>query len=226
MSEKDINSIDRRSMMKKAATAGAVSLGAMVSTGNVSAKKGEKVAMLEAEGVLLTDSDMKRLSNTGIEVSQDVRTGQTLLDQLAADGLLKTASLDELPVFNDRVNRDGKVHYLGDSGSKEIAFTMSTSKGRLQVTFGQHSIPSAILTPNDGGSPIAYSTTDGENYEQKELDITVSQDSDASTMAECSCSGCDCMSNWCVDGYWPKSKKQTCASCLDGECVFTNKCGC
>lgn len=225
MSGEDINSISRRKVMKKAATAGAVSLGAMASTSSVSAKKGKDIAMLEAEGVLLTDSDMSRLSNEGVEVSQDVRTGRTLLNQLAEDGLLKNGSLGELPVFNDNANRDGNVHYLGDSDSREIAFTMSTPKGRLQVTFGQHSIPSAILTPKDGGSPIAYSTTDGVNYEQKELDITVSQDSDVST-EECSCSGCDCMSNWCVDGAWPKSKKQTCANCLDGECVFTNNCGC
>lgn len=229
MSNKDIDPVKRREVLKNTAIAGAASLGAVTSVGSVAADSDDKLAVLEAEGVVLSESQIDTLAaSEDIEIPDEVRTGQTLLERLTDEGLLAEASLDVLPDFDASGDADGQVHHLGEPGEREVAFTTPTPRGRLQVTFDENSPPSAALFPRDGGSVIMYTAPDGENYERVETDIeTTGSSNRLSTNNDCDgCGGCDCVSNWCVDGWKPKSKKNTCASCDNGECIITNICGC
>ncbi|NEU55616.1 hypothetical protein FXF75_02180 [Halorussus sp. MSC15.2] len=109
-----------------------------------------------------------------------------------------------------------------------MSFTTSTPQGRLQVIFGEDSVPSAALFPEDSDRVVMYTAPDGKKYERSKLDITTSEGTDGVTATSCdsTCGGCDCVDNWCLDGAMPKSNKTACATCNDGECIINNSCGC
>ncbi len=224
MSDKDMTSVNRRDVLQKAATASIAGLGVGAVSGNVASKEKGKLSRLKSEGVILTQRKVSASSSEKLP-SAETRTGKRLLSNLVADGLLQRATLDVLP---DSESADGQIHRVRTDGSKEISFTTSTPQGRLQVIFGEDSVPSAALFPEDSDGVVMYTAPDGENYERSELDLTVSESSDDVTATSCdsTCGGCDCVDNWCVDGVVPKSNKTACATCNDGECVITNSCGC
>lgn len=221
MPEKDINSINRRKVLQKAATASIVSLGVGSAVGSASAKQDDKLTRLKNEGVVLTQREISS-SQSDKQLPADVRTGKRLLSRLVADGLLERASLNTLP---DPQSSDGQVHRVNTDGQKEISFTTPTPKGRLQVIFGENSVPSAALFTEDKGV-VMYTAPDGRTYERSNPDLTVPRSDDLTTAGCNSCGGCDCVDNWCLDGAWPKSNKTACAVCRDSECIITNSCGC
>lgn len=229
MSEKDIDSINRRKVLQGTAMAGAVSLGAVALSGSATAdsERDGKLATLEANGLLLSEADIDTLSTElDIDVTEEVRTGRALLERLKVDGLLAEASLDALPDFG-ATDTDGEIHDLSEQGSRSIAFTTSTERGRLQVTYSENSAPFAALSPENGDNVIIYTAPDGENYERIETDLEKSGSAEDPSTQDCGdCGGCNCVGDWCLDGARPRTQKEYCNTCSGQECITTNICGC
>ncbi|EMA34803.1 hypothetical protein [Halobiforma nitratireducens] len=206
-------------------------MGAVAATGSVAADadSGDKLARLEAAGLTLSERDIEAVSaELDIEVTEDVRTGQALLNQLESDGLLAEATLSVLPDFGATDDADGQIHDLAEGGSREVSFTTTTPRGRLQVTYSESSAPFAALFPEDGSNVLMYVHSDGDSYEQVETSIgTTDRDEQPPTTDDCdNCGGCDCVGDWCLDGAVPRTHKNTCATCDNAECIITTTCGC
>ncbi|MGQ3722217.1 hypothetical protein [Natrialba aegyptia] len=215
MSQDDITQTSRRALLRKSSVATVAGLGAVSATSASASATSFGLSELKAEGVVLESRD--------VSVPTDVRSGKRLLRRLAADGLLEEASLDVLP--NQQFDENGQIHRTYTDGNKQIAFTTSTTRGRLQVSFGEEAIPSAALFPKDGGAVVLYTAPDGEEYRRFESDLTVSESDSEASADSCSgdnCDGCACEEDWCFVGRY----KKKCNTCDDGECIITDSCGC
>lgn len=146
-------------------------------------------------------------------------TGQDLLERLTADGLLESASFDELPTEDLSTAGPEGVYKFTDGEVTNLGFRLQTEYGQLTVLFTTNAPPLAQLTTSNG-SRVLYGTKDFETFsvEMRGLDDGLATPK-AGSCPDCYCSGYPCCST-CIE------TRLVCEELYDGECTIVTNCAC
>lgn len=147
-----------------------------------------------------------------------------LLDQLAADGHLQRASVDELP-DQRYARRLGEGALTVQSGTDpQTAFIKQIPNGKLEVNMGGNPVdPYAVVRPDDGENKIYMPDSDGGFTAQPFSALSTDDGVQADVTTSADCDGCYCTTN---NNCWLKDYRTVCQSVENGECVSTSDCGC
>lgn len=219
----------RRSVVKKMGAVSAAGLATGTST--VSATSGLRTRRaveghdLTASPSTILDRETLRDTPSDIDVPESVATGTGLLSRLAADGLLESASIDDLPTGELSESKEGVYRVVND-GVVNVGFRQQVQGGTVDIVFGEDTVPIAKFHPEDGRTPVLYGSRDGRTIERIDPDQTGRELSNNTSSFYCEdsldCDPCECTLLLCGYSY----KSIVCGGCYKNECVTTSKCTC
>ena len=214
MSDTDDADKTRRDVLKAAAvvgaTARAVSMPAAASTG-WTAVGDRSIDYSLAPSEPITASGMVRADGP----TRAVETGQRLVESLAADGLLESATLDALPTGEFTAGGADGVYHVTNLG-----FRLQTSEGQLTLVFSTDSAPLARFTPAEGGQ-VLYGTKDFETFTRE---LQTFNGGSIRPQAG-SCRGCSCSGYPCCSTCYPETRL-VCEDEYNGDCIISTNCAC
>ena len=198
MSGDDDAETNRRQVVRAAAAAGTVGIGASLVTGH-SGVSGDGATPGNPETVL---------AESGVVSASDGPTGsgERLLARLAADGLIDEPSYDALPA--SRLSADGVGFHRSSTDPATVVFLLRIERGTLHVIFSEVTPPMARIVPDGDAEPIWYVSDDGYS---RATDSALRVDRDAFS-ADTSATP--------TDTYIPSQTDPGTASVTDGSCGY------
>lgn len=215
----------RRQVLKATAAAGAAAAASSVSA----AADTGGWSVLSDETIDYTATPTEIVGSSGLVGTTDeplaAERGDMLVERLASEGLLETASLDELPSGPVSETTAEGVYHITDGTVTNLGFSVQTDRGTLDVVFTETAPPVAALTTD--GKQLLYGMRDGSYVEiTREFDESPEIAADGSgTLNVTGCTvnsdcdpPCDCEMISCTGST---NRQIVCSSCVYGECKLT-----